>query len=100
MITFHYQALHSYGTRLLETQEQANKTALKCCTHKFYPCWSTVWHSSFITSFFIRYIEVNLCLRLLIVFVIMRISLNQGLLYPGSVPYIYCSFVQAEENCL
>ena len=26
--------------------------------------------------------------------------INRGLLYPGSVPYIYCSFGQAEENCL
>ena len=35
-----------YKSTALKTQEQANKTAWNCCTHKFYPRWS-VLHSTF-----------------------------------------------------
>ena len=56
LISFHYRAIHSYGTKNSRTGKQ---NCLKLSTHKFHPCWS-VWHSSLITDHmltFIRYIE-------------------------------------------
>ena len=78
-----------------ETQEQANKTAWNCCTHKFYPWWSilhsifiTCWHTA-VYSLLWSYI---LCLHFWIVFIMTRISWNRGSQYWGSVQYILLLF--------
>ena len=75
----------------LETQERLKKNCLKYCTHSFYPCWS-VLHSSL--AIFQLHVNLDslqryiLRLHFWIVFLIMRILLNQGPLYQGSVRYI------------
>ena len=76
-----------YIATALETQEQAKKTALNYCTHKFHPRWP-VSHSSL--AMFRSHVDMfSLCqgifyvLRFWIVFVVRRISFNRG-----SVPYV------------
>ena len=75
----------------LETEERLKKNCLNYCTHTFYPCWS-VSHSSL--AIFQLHVNIDslqryiLRLHFWIVFLIMRILLNQGSLYQGSVRYI------------
>ena len=56
LISFHYRAIHSYGTKNSRTGKQ---NCLKLSTHKFHPCWS-VWHSSLITCWHLFVISRNL----------------------------------------